>query len=159
MRLFLLGILLVPSLAGQVHELCKSCHQDQFNDFQTHAHFAKGLSCDLCHGPSEKHRKAAGAAAPDRVAAPDELPVLCGGCHANEKQQYLESEHGKLVMARSRTRAAHCGTCHGVHAARTARQMRVQCDRCHASLPASHPKSDAACWSCHVPHTMKAKQP
>ena len=69
---------------------------------QTHAHFRKGLSCDACHGPSLKHRTSTGAVPPDRVAAPDEVLALCGGCHSIEQKEYLESKHGKLVMARSR---------------------------------------------------------
>jgi hypothetical protein len=147
----------LPAVAQKTHELCTACHSEQVTDFQSHTHFKAGLSCDACHGPSQKHRAAQGAAPPDRVAAPDEVPALCGGCHAVQHKQFVPSKHGQLVAARSKVRAANCGTCHGVHNLRSASQIQQQCQRCHASLPASHPKMAAAsCMSCHAKHTLKA---
>jgi hypothetical protein len=145
-----------PSAAQKTHELCAPCHSEQTADFQGHPHSQAGLSCDACHGRSEKHRTAQGAAPPDRVAAPDEVPALCGGCHAAQHKEFLPSKHGQLVMARSKVKAANCGTCHGVHYLRSTAQMHQQCGRCHASLPASHPKTtSSACMSCHAKHTLK----
>jgi hypothetical protein len=148
----------LSALAQKTHEICASCHAEQVADFQTHPHFQKGLSCDACHGESVRHRTSTGAVPPDRVAAPDEVPALCGGCHAAEQKEYLASAHGKLVMARSKTRAANCATCHGVHNLRTARQTQVQCGRCHATLVAAHPAVAAgtSCMSCHAKHTLIA---
>jgi hypothetical protein len=120
------------ALAQKAHELCSACHSEQARDFQSHAHSAKGLSCDACHGRSEKHMKATGAAPPDRVAAPDEVPPLCGTCHAAEHAEYKLTMHAKLVSARAKVRAPHCGTCHGVHNPRAAKS---QCARCHMEIP------------------------
>jgi hypothetical protein len=130
MTLYLLLLL----LAQKTHEFCAPCHSEQVADFQTHPHFQKGLSCDACHGPSVKHRTSTGAVPPDRVAAPDEVPALCGGCHAAEAKEFLDSKHGKLVMARSKVKAANCTTCHGVHNLR---------------MP------QASCMSCHNKHTLR----
>jgi hypothetical protein len=74
----------------------------------------------------------------------------------------LESRHGKLVMAESKTRAPHCGTCHGVHSVRSASAMELQCRRCHARLPpdCSLPPARAValrCAGCHFPHIFLAQ--
>jgi hypothetical protein len=144
--------LLLLLLAQKTHEFCAPCHSEQIADLQTHAHFRKGLSCDACHGPSLKHRTSTGAVPPDRVAAPDEVPALCGSCHSIEQKEYLESKHGKLVMARSKVKAANCTTCHGVHNLR-----QPQCQRCHATLASAHPAvaAEASCMSCHSKHTLR----
>jgi Cytochrome c3 len=157
LALFLLVVTL-PGLAQKTHEFCASCHSEQVADFQTHPHFQKGLSCDACHGASVKHRTSTGAVPPDRVAAPDEVPALCGGCHGAEQKEYLASAHGKLVVSRSKTKAANCATCHGVHNLRNAKQTQLQCGRCHAMLAASHPAvtAGASCMSCHAKHTLVA---
>ncbi|MGH9720483.1 MAG: cytochrome c3 family protein [Bryobacteraceae bacterium] len=161
MKAGLVLLLCTLPLAGQkVHELCAPCHAEQVADFYSHTHFQKGLSCDVCHGASVKHRTSTGAVAPDRVAAPDEAPALCGACHTAQGKEYSASQHGKLVLARSKTRAANCATCHGVHNARAARAMLQQCQKCHATLPASHPALTAGstCFGCHSKHTLAAKK-
>jgi hypothetical protein len=132
MRAALLLAMAALGLAQKPHELCSACHSSQVEDFRSHAHFEKGLSCDACHGVSEKHMKATGAAPPDRVAGPDEMPDLCGACHAAEKAGYAVTAHAKLVAARAKVRAPHCGTCHGVHNPRPAKN---QCGRCHMEIP------------------------
>jgi hypothetical protein len=64
-----------------VHELCKACHSEIASDFLSHPHAKASLSCDTCHGESVRHRESGGGTAPDRVAAPDQVPALCGTCH------------------------------------------------------------------------------
>ena len=156
MRLWLL-LLCVWAAAGQkTHELCAPCHAEQVQDFQTHSHFLKGLSCDICHGMSARHRLASGAAAPDRVAAPDEEAKLCGACHGAEAKEYETTRHAQLVQERGKVKGASCTSCHGVHAPRNEAQMVRQCNRCHASLAANHPKVEKSCNGCHAKHTLKA---
>ena len=133
---------------------CAPCHNEQIADVAAHKHGAKQVTCVVCHGASEKHRKATGEAPPDRVAAPDEVPALCGGCHAAENKDYLISKHAKLVLEKSKVKSANCATCHGVHAKQ---KPEARCARCHAALPASC-KPGATCNSCHVRHTMSSKQ-
>jgi hypothetical protein len=157
-RLVVLIFLALPLLAQKTHEVCAPCHSEQVADLETHPHFRKGLSCDACHGASVKHRTSTGAVPPDQVAAPDEVPALCGACHASEEKEYISSKHGKLVMARSSPRAANCATCHGVHNLRSAKQTQMQCQRCHGTLSAAHPAmaSGASCIACHAKHTLLA---
>ena len=141
--------------APKTHELCAPCHSEQVQDFQNHAHFRKGLSCDICHGASVRHRTASGAAAPDRVAAPDVEAALCGACHTVEAGEYKTTRHAQLVEARGALKGASCTTCHGVHAPRSDAQMVRQCNRCHTALSATHPKVEKSCNACHARHTLK----
>jgi len=158
-------ILLSFPLAGQkLHELCGVCHGEVVKDFLNHPHFQKGLTCSICHGESLQHRTSQGHTEPDRIASPHEIPELCGSCHPGKgpapiATQYSQSKHGKLVLGQSKVRAAHCGTCHGVHDRREGKAVEVQCKRCHTRLPAScsaRPSRTAAvsCAACHSPHTL-----
>ena len=157
MRLALISLVALAAGAQKVHELCAPCHNQHFEDFQTHKHFAKGLSCDACHGTSKGHREATGGQMPDRVAGPTEQPALCGACHTDQGKAYQTSKHGKLVAARAAKRAAACTTCHGTHAPRKAAAMLAQCNRCHDPLPPTC--KPEGCASCHNPHTLAARKP
>ena len=153
----------------KTYDLCKVCHGETVQDFLSHPHSAKGLDCDTCHGESVKHRSSQGHTEPDRIAAPHEVPALCGPCHPGKgsptiQEQYSASKHGQLVMAKSRVRAPHCGTCHGVHSVREPTGIETQCKRCHAQLPAAcaatpaSAKSRVSCASCHAPHLFGARK-
>ncbi|MBM3739538.1 MAG: hypothetical protein FJW39_27545 [Acidobacteria bacterium] len=160
----LLFLLALPVAGQKVHELCAACHNQHFDDLQKHKHFAKGMSCDACHGESKAHREAGGNQLPDKVAAPAEQPTLCGSCHADQGKAYSTSKHGKAVVARSAVRAATCTTCHGTHAARAPAGIQQQCNRCHQTLPESCKKpppaatAKVACVNCHDQHTLAVKR-
>lgn len=151
----------------KVRELCRVCHTETVADFQSHMHAEKGLDCDTCHGESVRHRTSQGHTEPDRVAAPHEVPALCGGCHPGKEAtpipaQYSESKHGKRVLEKSRMRSPHCGTCHGIHSVRAGKAMERQCKRCHAQLPAGcsgvpASKTAVSCAGCHQPHRFEVK--
>ena len=134
-------------------ETCSPCHDARIAEFKTHKHASAGLACVVCHGASEKHRNSNGESAPDRVAGPEEVPALCGACHASQNKDYAATKHGKLVLSMAKTRAANCNTCHGVHALKTAAQRMVQCNRCHASTPAACKQQ---CMACHGKHSLVA---
>jgi hypothetical protein len=152
-----------------VHELCKPCHSEITSDVLSHPHGKAGLSCDTCHGESVRHRESEGGADPDRVAAPDQVPALCGTCHdhpvtdaagsaATLLSQYRSSKHGVFVAERSKVRAPHCATCHGEHGLRSARAIQLSCSRCHQQLPqacSGDPPSTVSavrCANCHQRH-------
>ena len=143
--------------AEPFHEICGVCHTTAAEDFLSHPHASQGLDCNVCHGESVRHREAAGAAPPDRVAAPHQVPELCGGCHAEQGESFGGSAHGKLVAAKER--APHCGTCHDVHRVRPARAVERRCSNCHQELPqacSEEPPAGATaavrCAACHAPH-------
>lgn len=151
-------LLLVLLQAPAVHEQCRQCHTEAASDVEGHKHFGKGVSCEACHGASEKHRAASGHAAPDRVAVREQVPSLCGGCHPAERKSYEASKHWTVLKAGEKS--AHCATCHGNHAARSARAMENTCTRCHATLPAAcsaAPKQAAKvrCAGCHTIHSFQ----
>ncbi len=150
----LLLLLVAAGLFGQkLHEVCGACHTEPAEDFQSHTHFTKGLSCDACHGASKAHREATGHKPPDQVAGPADQPRVCGTCHAARRKEYESSKHGKLVLASAEKKAAACTTCHGTHLLRKPAAMLVQCNRCHEVLPQACQKT-APCASCHNPHTL-----
>ena len=92
--------------AQPVHTLCQACHSEQVDDFLKHPHAAKSLSCDACHGTSVKHHEASGGAPPDRVAGPQEVPALCGGCHAAQKAQFDKSKHAAVLALAGQAKLA-----------------------------------------------------
>jgi Cytochrome c3 len=163
--MLLSAVALSNAQQAEVGKSCQSCHDEYVADVRSHPHGAKGISCEACHGTSSQHRSSVGATSPDRIAAPDEVPSLCGSCHQEQRKLYAPSAHGKLVLASSKTRAANCGTCHGVHAQRNAAAMKRQCDRCHAELPAAcvaKPRVALAegklsCSGCHNLHSLALK--
>jgi hypothetical protein len=166
-----LWVLLLPAIAlaaPKQHELCAVCHSETVKDFLAHPHAQAGMECKACHGESARHRNSEGHAEPDRIAAPAEIPALCGACHLGKGPtpilaEYSQSRHGQILQAQSKIRAPHCGTCHGVHTVRTAKAMEGQCGRCHAQLPAACSATPArvtavSCEACHAPHLFNAKR-
>jgi hypothetical protein len=155
-----IATLLAAAPAQEMGARCTPCHSEHLEGLKAHKHFAVRVGCEVCHGSSQKHRDASGGAAPDRVAAPEQVPALCGGCHEKARREYSPSRHGKVVLAAGRLRAASCGTCHGVHEPRSIAAMKRQCDRCHSSLPAACQVNRAAqpqalpCAGCHDLHTL-----
>ncbi len=165
-RFAVLVAVVLPAAAQKQHDLCAACHKETVADFRAHPHFRKAaMECAACHGESTAHRTSQGHTEPDRVAKPHEIPELCGACHAGQgatpiAELYSRSLHGKLVLGQSKVRAAHCGTCHGVHRLRQGRSTEAQCRRCHSALPAAcsakpHRPAAAACAGCHDPHTLR----
>lgn len=158
--------------AARLHEVCGACHTEPASDFQEHPHFARGLQCDACHGPSKPHREATGHKPPDQVAGPAEQPAVCGACHTAQRKQYEASKHGQLVAARAEKKAAACTTCHGTHSLRAPAAILTQCVRCHPALPdacrkepppSSTPVAGAAparvsCMRCHDKHALSARR-
>jgi hypothetical protein len=145
----------VTIYAQPVHTLCQACHTEQVQDFLAHPHAAKALSCDACHGSSAKHREAQGGAPPDRVAGPQEVPALCGACHASQKPLFDKSKHAAVLALAGKVRAPSCSTCHGAHAQVTAAQTEARCIRCHTPLPAT---CKPGCNTCHDPHTLALRK-
>ena len=143
MTIWLLILLAQPP----THQQCQQCHTEAASDVESHPHFAKAVSCDACHGKSEKHVAATGHAAPDRVATREQVPPLCGTCHPAQRKAYDTSRHSAVLKAGQKS--AHCATCHGNHSLRTTKAIQTSCARCHPKLP----DACAASQGCD-PHTL-----
>jgi hypothetical protein len=144
------------------HQVCGACHTTVAEDFRSHPHLQQGLDCNVCHGESQAHRNAAGAAQPDRIAAPHEVPSLCGSCHVDQLASFSKSRHGELTAAKER--APNCGTCHDVHRVRPALAVERRCASCHRERPAACSADPPAgvtagvsCAACHQPHEFRGK--
>ncbi len=160
----LILMVMAPQEASAELPVCVACHSATVDQFFTHPHAEQGIRCNVCHGESLRHAESDGGSEPDRIAAPHEVPGLCGACHVGEGPdpiltEYSASQHGMLVLEQSRTRAPHCGTCHGVHQRREGKAIEIRCKRCHATLPAEcselpAPTATVSCAGCHRPHSF-----
>jgi hypothetical protein len=167
MKFAVVMLFLAPAAitAQPAHETCAPCHSTQAEEWESHIHRDKGVSCDSCHGKSAEHAGAAGAISPEIVAGPAEQPKVCGACHTAQAKEFIESKHGQLIQARSREKQApHCTMCHDNHALRTWTGTLQQCNRCHSQLPASCRREPpvktarVACANCHGKHTLIVKK-
>ena len=161
MKLLLLAVMAAACAWPQnIQELCAPCHTGPSEDFNSHPHKAKNVSCDACHGTSAGHRETQGGKPPDKVAGPREIPALCGACHTSQLVAYKESKHFAVLETNARGTAT-CVRCHGNHAPRTPASTQAQCERCHDTRPVACKQPPAKvtakvlCANCHVPHTLK----
>jgi cytochrome b subunit of formate dehydrogenase/nitrate/TMAO reductase-like tetraheme cytochrome c subunit len=88
------------------------------------------MECTSCHSDVDAKK----------LPHPEKLqPLDCGTCHADEKQQYSESLHGRAVK-RGEALAPRCTDCHGTHnilrpsdpgSPTAITQIPFLCGRCH----------------------------
>jgi Cytochrome c3 len=78
-------------------------------------HYQNGVACNDCHGGDPKD--IALAMSPEKgfvgIPKPKAVPQFCGKCHVGIMKSYLESDHGKALMATGR--GPNCVLCHGSH--------------------------------------------
>jgi cytochrome b subunit of formate dehydrogenase len=137
-------------------------------------HFARSvhgtLSCTSCHTTITEapHKNAPMTPAQWR----QQIPKLCGSCHATALKAYLRSVHGKQVTDGSNVNAAVCTDCHTAHAVArpqlpaTRLAVTAACGNCHADAMASYKESYhgkifalgyaniATCADCHAGHAI-----
>lgn len=121
-------------------DACRACHADVFSRYSASFHGRVALSqprrgapaCADCHGAHAVLR-------PGTAAFRETIDDLCARCHAEARQTYLDSYHGKAFLL-GRATAAVCTDCHGGH--------RI--------LPPDDPRSSvskanlvATCRTCH----------
>lgn len=85
-------------------EECADCHGGRNPDDPIYAHwketkhFAKGVSCESCHGPGSVHK--ANPSKTNILTYPKlTSPVVCAQCHGTINDQYNFSQHSKLIQA------------------------------------------------------------
>ncbi len=122
-------ILLIPSLAHSQNsstsledidnDTCLSCHGDpaenKFIDSEKYTHSVHGNQrCTSCHDDITDIPHELTATDPSSKLYWQNIPQTCGKCHENIKMIYLESVHGKAMLAGKRE-APVCTDCHGEH--------------------------------------------
>ncbi|HEY6558713.1 MAG TPA: cytochrome c3 family protein [Polyangiaceae bacterium] len=150
-----------PPPAGSGKDLgearCDSCHEEQVKAYAMTIHAtarSKGkkgaANCQDCHGTHDVQP----SANPASHTYPRRLPWTCGKCHANPEvavkleireplavRQYIDSVHGRSLLASGLLVAPACNDCHGrAHQLYEAKDARSTV----------HPKNIAnTCGGCH----------
>ena len=70
------------------HQACETCHGDIVEVKSKGKH--KGVNCESCHGPQEKHVEDPGAVVPAKL----EATSLCPRCHTGQRRQAEEFPAG-----------------------------------------------------------------
>jgi len=81
---------------------CKNCHNGQgggnpvYHDWTQTKHFAKGVTCENCHGPASKH--VANPTTANILTYPNSNnPVVCAQCHGPIANDWAQSPHAQLA--------------------------------------------------------------
>jgi len=92
------------SYAG--HKACADCHSD-IVDVKSHGKH-KGVNCESCHGPQEKHVEDPGAVTPAKL----DTSLLCPRCH---QANIAKPKSFPQVEAADHSNGVACNTCHKPH--------------------------------------------
>jgi hypothetical protein len=103
---------------------CLECHSTELvpekirgipDAWRKSVHYQNGVACNDCHGGDPKD--IALSMSPEKgfvgTLKPKAVPQFCGKCHVGIMQSYLESDHGKALMATGR--GPNCVLCHHSH--------------------------------------------
>jgi DmsE family decaheme c-type cytochrome len=158
-------------------DVCKTCHEDIYNNlaktphFQTtlDTHVAHARGCEGCHGPGSEHVAGGGDITKIFVfknATPKEVTARCMTCHQSttEQMHFNTSVHAQNNVS--------CIDCHSPHHAVTKEALLVKpqtelCYSCHLQqkaqfqMPFHHRVNEGLvqCTDCHNPHgTIRAMQ-
>jgi hypothetical protein len=155
------------SFAVSTTQLCRNCHADKFDQWQTsiHAALVRGGNpgapiCTDCHNP---HAVIKGAA-----ASLDQIP--CKKCHNDIYAAYLGSVHGQSRLHAKDSYAPLCSGCHTSHEVKPtavgalAQGPEGACLGCHAGVLDAHQNwlpnaalhfEVVSCPACHAPNAQR----
>jgi len=145
-------------------QVCRGCHADKFEQWQTSVHAALVRSsnpaapvCTDCHNP---HAVFKGAA--ESVGR-----IPCQKCHTDIYQAYLGSMHGQARLKNPDGGAPICSDCHSAHAVKPTALgagPSAACFNCHGDLQEQHAKwlpnaalhfQVVSCPACHAPKAQR----
>jgi len=157
----------IPSARGfsiAMTQICRGCHVDKFDQWQTSIHAALVRSsnpaapiCTDCHNP---HAVIKGAA-----ESIDQIP--CKKCHVDIYTAYLGSMHAKARLKSAQSNAPICTDCHSAHAVQPTsigQGPEAACFGCHAGVLEAHEKwlpnaalhfEVVSCPACHAPDAQR----
>ena len=155
------------SFAVTTTQLCRNCHADMFNQWQSSIHAALVRAgnpdapiCTDCHNP---HAVIKGAA-----ATVDQIP--CKKCHDKIYNAYRNSMHGQARLHVKQSYAPLCSDCHSAHAVKPtsvgtlAQGPEAACFGCHAGVLEKHERwlpnaalhfEVVSCPACHAPTAQR----
>jgi DmsE family decaheme c-type cytochrome len=162
-------------------EACKTCHEAQWEGFQTNPHHraeldssvvADRVGCESCHGPGSQHAAADGDRTEPGFASIRNFKTMkaadasatCRSCHKGGEQFYWQhSNHARADVS--------CIQCHSIHHPKsaknagtgpmlTSKDVNELCGTCHkdkrhALTRSAHMplrEGGMTCASCHNPH-------
>jgi DmsE family decaheme c-type cytochrome len=153
--------------AGQ--DTCLGCHEDKGAALKTGAH-ARAFNpntpvasngCESCHGAGKAHAESGGDKSQITTISaltPAAASEICVTCHD-------KSKHMLWGGSQHEGRSVGCTTCHSVHAAKGARQLKAQdeitlCAGCHRNITNKQNRFNhmpvregkMSCSSCHNVH-------
>lgn len=134
-----------PVSKDHLAAVCGKCHEGILDEYRTSIHFAarsqgnqKAPVCTSCHSA---HDISAANGKDFRLSS----DKLCGKCHAERRDQYLDTYHGRAHDLGD-ARVAACYDCHGAHATNKTSDPRstvsaanrvTTCRKCHANATPS----------------------
>lgn len=122
---------------------CGRCHKKEYKHYLESVH-GETLSerpghapdCVDCHGshyikPFPKRPLSVGAGIAEK-------PYVCGDCHREEYETYIENYHGRTVTSFNSKKSPTCYDCHGDHDIKSLRDRAEAvkvCRKCHKNAP------------------------
>jgi hypothetical protein len=153
---------------------CKDCHADQFGMYNQSFHgnlvmkegSTAAPSCADCHGSH-------GIISPGAPGFRDTILPMCGRCHGEKVDTYLDTYHGKTFRMGETTRAV-CTDCHGHHRILpesnpdswvSDRHVAETCGKCHehasrkfasflVHVDVTSPRSSLSVWAMELNHNL-----
>jgi nitrate/TMAO reductase-like tetraheme cytochrome c subunit len=155
------------SFATSMTQVCRTCHTDKFEQWDTSIHGALARNgnpaapiCTDCHNPHAIIKNAA--------TQVDQVP--CKNCHAEIYTAYLGSMHAKSRLGSKDSYAPICSGCHTAHSVKPiaagafGQGPEAACFGCHAGVLEAHQKwlpnaelhfEVVSCPACHVPGAQR----
>lgn len=131
-----------PKYAGRTE--CTDCHEDVATKREAGNH--RGVSCEVCHGPSAAHAESGGDPLP-RIPQPRQF---CPVCHAYDPSRPTGFAQIDPVAHNAMQR---CTKCHDPHAP-VPPAVPEQCRACHGQIARAKAVSKHAGFDCTVCHTV-----
>ena len=155
------------SFAITMTQVCRTCHTDKFDQWDTSIHAALVRAgnpaapvCTDCHNPH--------AVIKNEATQVDQVP--CKNCHADIFTAYIGSMHAKSRLGSKDSYAPVCSGCHTAHSVKSvaagplAQGPEAACFGCHAGVLEKHQEwlpnaalhfEAVSCPACHVPNAHR----